>query len=430
MQVSVESLSGLQRRMTVQVPSERIESEVEQRLRKVGKTAKLKGFRPGKVPFKVVQQRYGGEVRREVLNDLMQSSYAQAVAQEKLQPAGGPNIKASSATQGADFEYVATFEVYPEVELKKVDGFKIERKIASIGESDIDRVLGNLREQRVHWHVVDRPSKVGDKVTIDYRATIDGEGFEGNEATDVEAVPGSGQMPADLENCLVGVTAEQQIEQSVSFPADHPVDRLAGRQADFVITAKQVAEKHLPEIDDEFCKSFGVDGGVAELRDGIRENMSKELDDAIRSGMREQILNALIEKNPVELPLTLVDQEVDYLRGDAARRMGISDPEKMPAAEQFLEPARRRVALGLLVAKLVETADLQADQNSTDARLQAMASQYGEPEQIMQVYRKDPRLMSQIEMAVVEEKAVDWLIDKAKIKEIKTTFKEVMNLGA
>ncbi|NNF66211.1 MAG: trigger factor [Gammaproteobacteria bacterium] len=427
MQVSIESLSGLERRMTVQVPSAKIESEIEQRLRKVSKTAKLKGFRPGKIPFKVVRQRFGSEIRREVLSDVMQSSYAEAVAQEKLHPAGGPKIKTSNAVHGADFEYEATFEVYPEVVLKKVEGLKVERPVAEVADDDIDRVMQSLREQRVHWHVVDRAAKADDKVVIDYRATINGEAFAGNEASAVEAIIGSNQMPQELEQCLIGASAGDELTQPVEFAAEHPAEQLAGKTADFAITVKQVEEKHLPELDDEFCKSFGVDGGLDELRNGIRENMVKELGEAIRGRLREQILNAMIEGNPVELPTTLIEQEVDYLRGDTARRMGISDPEKMPAAEQFQEPARRRVALGLLVAKVVETAGLEADPESMETRLQEMAAQFGEADQVMDAYRKDPRLMSQIEMAVVEEKAVDWLLDQAKIKDVKTTFKEVMN---
>lgn len=430
MQVSVESLSGLQRRMTVQVPSERIESEIEQRLRKVGKTAKLKGFRPGKVPFKVVAQRYGGEIRREVINELLQSSYAQAVAQEKLQPAGGPKIQPSQLTPGADLEYTATFEVYPEIELRKVEGLTVDRKVAEVAEDDIDRVVENLREQRAHWHVVERAAATDDKVTIDYLGKINGEAFEGNQGSAVAVVIGAGQMPPEIEQCLTGATAGQELEQAVNYSAENSPPALAGRRVEFVISVKHVEEKHLPDLDDEFCKSFGVEDGLAALREGVRENMVAELEQTTKAAMREQILNALVESNPVDLPATLVDQEVDYLRGDAAKRMGIDDPEKMPPAEPFVEPGRRRVALGLLVARLVETAGIEADQDSVNQRLQTLAGQFSDPAQIMQAYRKDPRLMNQIEMAVVEDMAVDWLLEKAKIKEIKATFREVMEPDA
>lgn len=426
MQVSVESLSGLQRRMTVQVPSERIESEVEQRLRRVGKTAKLKGFRPGKIPFKVVVQQYGGEIRREVVNELMQSSYAEAVQQEKLQPAGGPQIKSSKPVAGSDLEYVATFEIYPEIELKKVEGLKIERKAAEVAEVDIDRVVDSLRDQRAHWHVVERAAQEGDQVTIDYVGMRDGEAFEGNTASAVVVVVGSGQMPPEIEQALTGAIAGQQIEQSVDYPSDNAPANLAGRKIDFAITVNKVEQKHLPDMDEEFFKSFGVEDGITGLRNGVRDNMLAELEQTTKAALREQILNALIEHNPVDLPTSLVDQEVDYLRGDAAKRMGIEDPAKMPPAEPFLEAGRKRVALGLLVSKLVETAGLKADTAGVDLRLEALASQFSEPEQIMRAYRKDPRLMNQLEMAVVEEKAVDWLIERAKIKDVKSTFSEVM----
>ncbi len=426
MQVSVESLGGLQRKMTVQVPAEQIDSEVDKRLKRVTRTVKMKGFRPGKVPYKVVQQRYGGEIRREVLGDLMQSSYAEAVSQEKLQPAGGPRIQTDGAEAGNDLEFTATFEIYPEVELKKTEGLKIERPVAGIGDEDVDRVLENLREQRAHWHAVERAAKEGDQVTVDFKATIDGEAFPGNEADDFAVELGAGQMPEEFEQALTGASAGDEVTKAIPFPADHPTEAVAGKSADFIITVKKVSEKHLPEIDEGFCASFGVDGGVDALRDGIRDNMQRELDDKIKGSLREQVLNQLIEKNPVDLPQTLIDQEVDYLRGDAARRMGIEDPEQMPAANVFEEPARRRVALGLVVARLVEEAGIEADNASVEARLQQMVSQFGEPEPVLAAYRKDPRLMGQIEMAVVEEKAVDWLIEHAKIKDKKKPFQEVM----
>ncbi|NNF62053.1 MAG: trigger factor [Gammaproteobacteria bacterium] len=427
MQVAVESLGGLQRRMTVQVPAEQIQIEIDKRLRRVGKTAKIKGFRPGKVPFNVVRQRYGNDIRREVLEETLRSSYAEAVSQEKLEPAGGPKIETSGLEQDDGLQYTATFEVYPEIILKKVEGLKVERKVAEIGDSDIDQVLENLRMQRAHYHAAERAAAEDDKVTVDFSATIDGEPFEGGEGEGAEVIVGSGQMP-EFEQAVSGAVAGGQVKAAIEFPATHHVEALAGKTAQFDITVKEVGERHLPEVDEDFCKSFGVEGGVESLRDGIRDNITRERDEKVRGLLRAQLLEELVKHNPVELPQALIDQEVDYLRGDAARRMGIDDPDQMPPADQFVEAGRRRVALGLLVAKVVETAELQADQASIDARLQAMARQLGDPEQIMRAYRNDPRLMGQIEMAVLEEKAIDWLLERAKTKDRKTTFQELMQI--
>lgn len=431
MQVSVESLGGLQRRMTVQLPAEQVEKEVEERLRRVGRNARIKGFRPGKVPFKVIRQRYGGEVRQDVLSELVRSSYAEAVTQEKLQPAGTPRIETGKSEQGKDFEYTATFEIYPEIELRKVDGLKIERAVADITDADVDRVIDNLREQRAHWHVVERAAAEGDRLKIDFVGRIDGEPFEGGTANDVEVIPGSGQMLADLEQGLVGLEAGATKEIKVKFPKDYHGEDVAGKKAVFEVTVNEVAERHLPEIDDEFCASFGIDeGGLDALRSGVRDNMQRELDEKVDGEVRNQILDALVAANPLDVPQSLVEQEADQLRGDAARQLGIDDPARLPPPEPFMEAARRRVARGLLVGKIVDEQNIEADRAAVDARLEELTAQFEQPQQIIEMYRSDPRLMRQIEMSVIEQKAIDWLLGRAKVKERNTSFQELMQPDA
>ena len=429
MQVSIESLGGLQRRMTVQVPAAEIDKQVEARLRRVGKTAKLKGFRPGKIPFKVIRQRYGGEVRQDVLSDLLRSSYAEAVTQEKLQPAGNPRIEAADAPQGEDFQYTATFEIYPDVELKKVDGLKIERPVAEIGDEDVDRVLLNLREQRGHWHAVERAAAEGDQVNIDFSGSIGGEPFEGGAGAGVDVLLGGGQMLPEFEKALPGTSAGQTLQAPVKFPKDYPSPEVAGKKAVFEIVVNTVSERHLPEVDDAFCRSFGIEeGGVAELKDGIRDNMRREMNEKVNSLLRDQILDALVEKNPVELPQALVDAEADQLRGEAARQMGIDDPDKLPPPEPFLDAARRRVARGLLVGRIVEQENIEADRAAVDERLEQLTGQLDDAAGVVSLYRSDQRLMRQLEMTVIEQKAINWLIEKAKIKDRKQSFRELMQL--
>ncbi|MBT8144211.1 MAG: trigger factor [Gammaproteobacteria bacterium] len=427
MQVSVESLGGLQRRMTVEVPSNEVEKEIEQRLKRVGKTAKLKGFRPGKVPYKVLEQRYGGEIRQDVLSELLRSSYAEAVTQEKLNPAGTPKIETDSMLAGADFRYTATFEVYPDIELKKVAGLKVERPVAEITDKDVDQVLDNLRSQRAHWHAVERKSKQGDQVNIDFEGRIDDEIFEGGTGNGVDVVVGAGQMLPDFDKALNGVSAGDDIKAKVRFPKDYHSDDVAGKKAVFSIQVNSVSEQHLPEVDEEFCKSFGIeDGSVDELRSGIRDNMEKELSERVTSVVREQVLEELAAANPVELPQSLVEAEARQLANDAVRQMGLSEtPEDLPL-EPFMDNARKRVARGLLVGQLVEQEGISADRESVEAKLDSLVGQYGDPEQIASVYRSDPRLMQQLEMAVIEEKVIDWLIDQAKVTERKRSFQDVM----
>jgi trigger factor len=431
MQVSVESIGTLERRMEIQVPAERIEKAIDERLQKISRTVRLKGFRPGKVPVKVVRQQFGQQVRQEVLGDVMQSTFAEAVVQEKLTPAGGPRIEPISLDQGADLKYRAVFEIVPPIELAPLESLTIERPTAEVTTADVDAMIENLREQRPTFANVEREARDTDRVTVDFEGTIDGQPFEGGQGENVAIVLGAGRMLADFEAGLSGVRAGEQKTIELTFPEHYPVGTLAGKKAQFALSVKSVEERQLPELDDEFCKSYGVEeGGIERLREEVEENMKHELGVAIRARVKKQVMDALLAANPLELPKTMVEAQVRELQIDAARRMGAQDASQIPPPEGFQEPARRRVALTLLIGELVRAADLKVDQVQVHERFEELAQQYPDASQALQQYRTNPQLRRQMEAAVLEDQAVDWVVERAQVKDQPATFKELMNFGA
>ena len=299
MQVSVEASAGLERRMRVQVPAEKIDKEVETRLQSVGRSAKIKGFRPGKVPPKVIRQRYGGQVRQEVLQEILQSSYSEAVVQEKLRPAGGPNIEPESLEEGSDLTYTAIFEIYPEFELKDLNSIKIVEAEVAIESADVDRMLVNLRKQRADWQDVERKSADGDQVTLDFEGTLKGEPFEGGTAKDFPVVLGDGGMLEDFEKNLKGVSAGDEKSFKLKFPKDYHASELAGQKVEFAIKVSKVAEQQLPELDEEFIKAYGIESGdEAELRADITANMERELEAKLKAESKKQLMDGLLAANP------------------------------------------------------------------------------------------------------------------------------------
>jgi trigger factor len=430
MQVSVESTGALERRMEVQVPAERVEKAVDERLQRMSRTVRLKGFRPGKVPVKVVRQQFGQQVRQEVLGDVMQTTFNEAVVQEKLTPAGGPRIEPINLEQGADLKYRAIFEVLPQIEIKGVESLNVERPAATVAEGDVDAMIQNLREQRPTYNVVDREAGDTDRVTIDFEGTIDGTPFEGGKAENYPIDIGAGRMLADFEAGLKGVKAGDKKDIELTFPANYQAN-LAGKQAKFAITVKQVEERVLPELNDEFAKLYGVEeGGVERLRSEVQENMERELGEAIKARVKKQILDGLLEANPIELPKSMVDAQVRELQIDAARRMGARDASQIPPPEGFQEPARRRVALSLLIGEIIQNAKIQVDQAQVQARFEELAAQYPDQGQALQQYRSNPQFRRQMEAAVLEDQVIDWLTERAQVSEKPSSFKEIMNFGA
>jgi trigger factor len=431
MQVSVESTGALERRMEVSVPKEQIEQAVDERLQKVSRTARLKGFRPGKAPIKVIRQQFGAQVRQEVLSDLMQQSFARAVTEARLTPAAGPRIEPVSSAPGEDLKYRAVFEVLPEIALANVDGLEIDRPVAEVGQADIEAMVQNLREQRPSFSEVERESRDGDRVTMDFKGLINGKAFEGSTGDDVAVILGAGRMLKDFEAGILGVKAGEQKQISVPYPAEYHNKDLAGQTADFTVQVKKVEEKQLPPLDDAFCREYGVtEGGIERLLAEVADNMRRELADNIRTRVKQQLFDRFLAGNPVDVPNALVQQQVRDMQMDTARRMGAKEAAQMPPAEPFIEPARRRVALGMLVNELVKTRNLQLDRSKVDARLADLAATYPDPDAIIGAYRQNPEAMRQVEGMVLEDQVVDYLLARAKVNDQPSTFKELMNFGA
>jgi len=427
--VSVESIGGLERRMKAEVPAERIDAEIEKRLKKVARTAKIKGFRPGKVPLKVVRQRFGNDVRKEVVTEVVQTTWYETISEHKLRPVGGPRIETQENTAGADLAFTATFEVLPDIELKGHEGIGVERPVAEIQASDVDEMLEKIRRQRGHWHAVERASGAGDRVVVDFEGTIDGEPFSGGTGSAVPVVLGEGRMLEDFEKGLTGLTAGEERSIEVRFPEDYGAEEVAGKTAIFKVTAQRVEEEHLPELDDAFAASFGIEeGGMAKLRAEVEDNMREEMAGKVREVMKRQVLEGLLEANEVELPSALVEQEIEAMRHDMIRRMGgeVTDISQLPPREPFEESARRRVSLGLLIGEVRRRAELTLDQDLIRAKLQEIAAGYPNPEEVVKIYASNRDLMGQLETSVVEEQVVDWLLGQAKVADKPVSFKDLM----
>jgi trigger factor len=427
MNVTVESTGALERRMRVELPIEAIQQQVDSRLKTVGRTAKIKGFRPGKVPAKVVKQRYGKQVREEVLGEILQKSYSEAVMQEKLNPAGGPKIETEDEN-GKTFAYVATFEVMPEVELRNLDNIKVEKPDVQIGDDDVEDMLTSLQKQKATWETVDRKSKIGDRVIVDFAGELDGEAFPGGQGTEIPVVLGEGQMLPDFEKGLKGIQAGDEKTLKVKFPKDYHAEDLAGKKADFAIKTHRVEEQILPELNDEFAEMFNVtEGGFERFLADVRDNMEREAEQKVKNDIREQVMNGLLEINPLDIPQTLKHQEAHAMQHEAMQRMGIEDHDQAPPVESFSEAAEKRVRLGLLLRKVISDNDLKADTALLRERVEEMCASYENSDEMVEMYMGNPQLMQQVEPLVVEQLAIDWLLEHGKVKNKKISFTDYMN---
>lgn len=428
--VSVQSTGALERRMEVAVPAARIEKEVDERLRTVSRTARLKGFRPGKAPLKVIRQQFGSQIHREVVSELLQSSFAEAVTERKLNPAGGPRIEPISVGEGEDLRYTAIFEVFPEVTVKGLESIEIERPVASVNEEDIDAMIESLRKQRPNWKVASRSSRTGDRVTIDFVGTIDGVPFDGGKGENVAIILGEGRMLPEFEAGLIGRDADAQASISVRFPDDYHSKAIAGKTAEFALTVKKVEEPELPPLDDAFFAAYGVsEGGIAKLREEVGDNMRRELEQNVRARLKSQVLDKLVAANPIELPAALIESQIRDMQLDMARRIGARDASQIPARDPFVQPARRRVALGLLVNEIIKAEKIELDQAKVAERLEEIVGTYKDPQEALRLYRQNREAMQQVEMLVLEDQVVDWLLGRVKATDQPSSFKAVMNFG-
>jgi trigger factor len=430
MQVSVSATGGLERRLEVAVPATEIAAEVEQRLKQISRTARLKGFRPGKAPFAVVKKQFGDQVHSEVVTDVMRSSFAQAITQEKLQPAAGPRIEPIAMQPGSDLKYAAVFEVLPEITVKPVDALTLERPTSSVTETDLDAMIESMRRQRPVFTQVDRAAHTTDRVILDFDGLIDGQPFEGGEGRDVAVVIGTKQAMPELEEGIKGASAGETRQVTLAFPAEHPNKNLAGKTAALQVTVKRVEEQGLPAVDEDFCKAYGVEeGGVEALRAEVRKSMERELEGVIRTRLRTQVMDGLYANNPLDLPRALIDEQVQQLQVDMARRIGARDINQLPPRAQFEEPARRRVALGLLMGQIVENQSLKVDRERVQERLGDLIAAYPNPEEARKAYLQNPEAMKQVESSVLEEQVVDWVIERARVTDKPVSFRDLTGFG-
>ena len=427
MMVTVESTGTLERRMRVELPAERIENEVASRLKSVGRTAKIKGFRPGKIPAKVLRQRYGTQVRPEVLTDLMGQSYRDAVAQENLNPVAQPKIEPEISDKGDGFAFVATFEVLPEVTLKGLDKIEVTRPEIEISDEDCDDMIENLRKQKSTWKTVERESREGDRVVVDFDGNLKGEQIEGGKGNEVPVVLGQGRMLPAFEKALFGVKADEEKSFKVRFPKDYQAEDLANKKVNFTIKAHRVEEEELPPLDDSLAEVYGVEeGGLEKLRADVVENMEREADQKIRNDIREQALNGLLEANPIEVPKSLVHQEAHSMQHETMRQLGIEDHDQAPPIDNFIEGAEKRVRLSLLVRQLVDDNNIELDAGRLRERVEQLCAGYENAGKMVTTYLGDPQIMSRIEPMVMEEQAVEWIIENGIEKKKKISFKEYM----
>ncbi len=431
MQVSVETTQGLERKITISVPAESVDVEVKNRLRHIGKTQRINGFRPGKVPVSVIQKRYGQSVRQEVAGELMQRNFVDAIVAEKMNPAGRPSFIAKSNEVGKALEFEATFEVYPEVALTGLDSIKVERPNVEVTDADLDEMFTTLQNQHKTWKENKRKTKNGDKLTLDFTGRVDGEVFDGGEAKGFELELGAGRMIPGFEKEITGMKVGEEKTIKVTFPDDYHAENLKGKEAEFDIAIHKTEGPVLPTVDADFAKLFGVEeGGVEALRTEVSTNMTRELTQAVKAKVKEQVIEGLLEANDVEIPKALIAQEIDVLRKQAMQRFeGQMDPANMPElpADMFEEQAKRRVKVGLLLGEVIKVNELKVDESKVNELIASAASAYEDPKEVIEYYATNKELNQQMQNVALEEQAVELLLESAKVKSKKASFKDIMN---
>ena len=430
MQVSLSTRGALERRLEVAVPADEVHQEFEQRLKQVARSARLKGFRPGKAPMPVVRKQFGEQVHAEVVDHLIRSSLAQVLREQNLTPAGGPRIEPIAVSPGAELKYAAVFEIMPEIKVKSPEGTAISRPSAEVIDSDIDAMIESMRKQRPVFTVVERPAAENDRVTVDFTGLMDGKPFEGGDGRDVTLLLGRPENRPELDAALNGASAGDTRSVTVNFPAETSNAALAGKAAELTVTVKRVEAQSLPEVDEAFCQAFGVeDGGLETLRAEVRKSMERELSDLVRGRLRSQVLDALYTQNPIELPRTLLEEQVQQMQIEAARNMGVREISQMPAREPFEAPARKRAALGLILGQIIQSEGLQVERSRVETRLEDLVASYPDPDEARSAYRKSREAMGQIESAVLEEQVIDWFLARAQVNDQPMSFQELTGFG-
>ncbi len=426
MQVSIETTSGLERRMTVGVPAEEIDKEVTQRLQKASQTVRIDGFRKGKIPAKVIKQRFGPGVRQEVVGEALSRTFYEAVSKEELRPAGQPAIEPVKDEEGADLEYIATFEVYPDVELQDFAQISITRPVATVSDDDLTDMVENLRKQRASWDTVERAAADGDQVNIDYKGTQSGEEFPGGTAEASDLVLGSDRMIPGFEEGVVGLSAGEEKTISLTFPEDYHAEDLRGAAVEFAVKVSAVKEQTLPELNDEFYEQFGVkEGGEEKFQEEIRSNMERELETAIKNKVKSRLMSKLQELHAVDIPKALLSNEIQALRQQMVGQFGGAQQMDMSIFpdELFADEAGKRVSLGLLMAEIVKAAEITVDNDKVKAFIEDRAASYDDPEQVIQYHYSNEELLNSVQSAVMEEQVVDHVLDQAEVADEATDYK-------
>jgi trigger factor len=432
MQVTVESGEGLEKRLSVQLPAEQVSAEVDKKLQQLARTVRLDGFRPGKVPLRVIKQRFGQQVRQEVYGDMIQATFYEAAQQQALRPAGEPKIELRDDADDGGFGYTATFEVVPEVTLGDLSTLSVKRPSAEVSDADVDAMIDKLRAQRTTWNEVQRPAQDGDTVHIDFKGFIDGEAFEGGAAENVPLRLGSGAMVEGFEEGLVGAGAGDSRTLEVQFPEDYRAQHLAGKAATFEVTVNKVAEPVLPAVDAEFAKAFGVEDGSEEtLRTEIRANMERELRQKLRSVAKERTLDALLAAHPLTIPKAMVQDEAKRLKQQTQAEMAQSGQGNVIdfPVSMFEPQAERRVALGLLIGEIIRGQELRVDAERVRSTVEDLASSYENPQEVVDYYLSDKNQRAAIENLVLEDQVVDWVLDQAQVEDEPQTFEALMEGG-
>lgn len=430
MQVSVETTSGLERLMTVSVPAERIDQDVSKRIQQTARTVRIDGFRPGKVPTKVVKQRYGKGIREEVLGQVVQETFYQALQQEELTPAGSPAIDFTTDVEGENLEYTAKFEVYPQVELADYSSVEIERKSANVKDADLDQMIDTLRKQQADWAEVEREAAEGDRVRIDFEGFVDGEAFDGGKGEGMDLVLGSNTMIPGFEDQLVGAKPGADVELNVTFPENYQAENLKGKDALFKVKVQSVSEQVLAELNEEFYEKFGLEEKTEEaFRSEVKKNMERELNQAVKMKLKDQVFSKLIDINPIDVPAALIDGEIDSLRKQAVMQFAGPDSDMDHTAlpkEMFQDQAERRVKIGLLMQEVIKVNELEADEERVKSTLNEMAETYQDPQQVIDWYMGNEEMLGQIKGLVLEEQVVDKLLEMANVTDTEISYEDAI----
>jgi len=432
MQVTVEATQGLEKKITVEVPSNRVNDEVSKRLKSMQPKIKMQGFRPGKVPMSIVEKRYRNSVVQEVNSEVISSTFYEAVAQEKLSPAGMPKIEGQENT-GTGFKYTAVFEVYPEIKITDVESIAIERDNAEITEADIDNMVDKLQKQRTEWVAVERAAQDGDKLTCDYKGTIDGESFAGGEGSELPVTIGANGMIPGFEEGMIGAEIDKTVEMDLTFPESYGSPEVAGKDVHFSVTVKKIEEPTLPEVNKEFIKIFGIeDGGIDDFRNELRSNMQRELDRTVKSKVKRKVMDALLTANEIDVPGSLISSEGNRIAQQMNEQMkanqaGAAAQGMQPfEGNQFKEEAKRRVSLGLLLGEIVKTNEIKVSAEKVKAEIELIASTYDDPKEVVGWYYQDKNRVGEVESMVLEDQVVDWVLERAQVTDNMTSFDEVM----